>query len=61
MKHGPSQQSTDGRASASLYFDLLADFFNRIDPQQTLKGSDHRRVEPSFGVRQPSKLSRYIR
>jgi hypothetical protein len=32
MKHGPSQQSTDGRASPSLYFDLLADFFNRIGP-----------------------------
>ena len=30
MKHGPSQQSTDDRASPSLYFDLLADFFNRI-------------------------------
>jgi hypothetical protein len=30
MKHGPSQQSTDGSASPSLYFDLLADFFNRI-------------------------------
>ena len=24
-------------------------------------GSDHRRVEPSFGVRKPSKLSGYIR
>ena len=35
MKHGPSQhQRTAG--VPSLYFDLLADFFNRIDPTRTL-------------------------
>jgi hypothetical protein len=34
---------------------------NKIARADIEGGSDHRRVEPSFGVRQPSKLSRYIR
>ena len=30
MKNGPSQQSPGDRAYSALYFNLLADFFNKI-------------------------------
>jgi hypothetical protein len=40
MKHGPSQhQRTAG--VPSLYFDLLADFFNRIGQKPTLHSFNH--------------------
>jgi hypothetical protein len=41
-----------GEASARFALD---------DPRADIEGLHHRRVGPSFGVRQPSKLSRYIR